>query len=129
MPPTPTMGIRGDKIAVPLSFFTRQTNNGVNPGGITRRAPGRTSHPAAADPLSAGEGSSLFVAVSVTLSVLRACYRTLYYHLRDFVSSMARFGPNKFGMLLTPAPQVSRALKETGPCGKMKQLTNLNLKG
>ena len=35
---------------------------GAKPGGITRRAPGRTSHPAAADPLSAGEGSSLFFA-------------------------------------------------------------------
>jgi hypothetical protein len=49
----------GQKLAVPLSFFTQKTGNGANPGGITRRAPGRTSHPAAADPLSAGEGSSL----------------------------------------------------------------------
>ena len=66
----PGTGIRGDKIAVPLSFFTHTANIGAEPGGITRRAPGRTSHPAAAGPLSAGEGPSLFFAVDATLPFL-----------------------------------------------------------
>ena len=66
----PGKGIRGDKIAVPLSFFTHPASIGADPGGITRRAPGRTSHPAAAGPLSAGEGPSLFFDTDATLPFL-----------------------------------------------------------
>ena len=57
----PLLGIRGDKIAVPLSFLTFPAAIGAEPGAITPRAPGCTSHLAAAGPLSAGEGPSLFV--------------------------------------------------------------------
>lgn len=55
------MGIRGDKIAVPLSFLTFPAAIGAEPEAITPHAPGCTSHLAAAGPLSAGEGPSLFV--------------------------------------------------------------------
>ena len=57
-------------LAVPLSFITCPAAIGAEPGGITRRAPGRTSHPAAAGPLSAGEGPSLFFDAGATLPFL-----------------------------------------------------------
>ena len=53
-------GIRGEFLAVPLSFLTFPAAIGAEPGAITPRAPGRTSHPASPGPLSAGEGPSLF---------------------------------------------------------------------
>ena len=45
---------------------------GAKPGAITPRAPGRTSRLAAAGPLPADEGPSLFFGQTATLSVLRA---------------------------------------------------------
>ena len=37
------MGIRGDLLAVPLSFIAQLAAIGAKPDGITRRAPGCTS--------------------------------------------------------------------------------------
>ena len=79
-------GIRGDVIAVPLSFLACRTGNEVHSGGITRRAPGRTSRLPAAGPLSAGEGPSLFFGANATFP-FTAPYETLYYHPPPAVSS------------------------------------------
>ena len=73
-------------LAVPLSFLACRTGNGVHSGGITRRAPGRTSRSPAAGPLSAGEGPSLFFGESATLP-FSAPYKTVYYHPGPDVSS------------------------------------------
>ena len=82
-------GIRGDVIAVPLSFLACRTGNEVHSGGITRRAPGRTSRLPAAGPLSAGEGPSLFFGANATLP-FTAPYRALYYHPLPAVSSLEK---------------------------------------
>ena len=82
-------GIRGDVIAVPLSFLACRTGNEVHSGGITRRAPGRTSRLPAAGPLSAGEGPSLFFGANATLP-FTAPYETLYYHPSPAVSSLEK---------------------------------------
>ena len=58
--------IRGDQLAVPLSFFTQLAFIGTKPGGITRRAPGRTSRLAGPGSLSAGEAPSLSAGQAVT---------------------------------------------------------------
>ena len=88
-PHTQLMGIRGDVIAVPLSFLACRTGNEVHSGGITRRAPGRTSRLPAAGPLSAGEGPSLFFGANATLP-FTAPYGTLYYHPSPAVSSLEK---------------------------------------
>ena len=76
-------------LAVPLSFLTCLAGNGAKSGGIARRAPGRTSRPAAAGPLSAGEGPSLFFGANATLP-FTAPYKTLYYHPPPAVSSLEK---------------------------------------
>ena len=58
-PLTPQRGVRGVIRGSTLTLYSFPANIGAEPGGITRRAPGRTSHSAAAGPLSAGEGPSL----------------------------------------------------------------------
>ena len=60
------MGIRGDLLAVPLSFIAQLAAIGAKPDGITRRAPGRTSRRPAVSPLAAGEGLSLSVGWDAT---------------------------------------------------------------
>jgi hypothetical protein len=80
-------GYKRRLLAVPLSFLTCPAAIGAEPEAITPHAPGCTSHPDAADPLSAGEGSSLFFVVDATLSVLHA-FRPLYYHSTADVSSL-----------------------------------------
>ena len=85
-PLSPKRDIRGDVIAVPLSFLACRTGNEVHSGGITRRAPGRTSRLPAAGPLSAGEGPSLFFGANATFP-FTAPYETLYYHPPPAVSS------------------------------------------
>ena len=64
------MGIRGDRVAVPLLFLTFPTAIGVEPDGIARRAPGRTSRTPAVEPLSVGGVSSLSVGVGATFPFL-----------------------------------------------------------
>ena len=88
-PLIPQRDIRGDVIAVPLSFLACRTGNEVHSGGITRRAPGRTSRLPAAGPLSAGEGPSLFFGANATLP-FTAPYETLYYHPSPAVSSLEK---------------------------------------
>ena len=88
-PLSPKRDIRGDVIAVPLSFLACRTGNEVHSGGITRRAPGRTSRLPAAGPLSAGEGPSLFFGANATLP-FTAPYRALYYHPLPAVSSLEK---------------------------------------
>ena len=88
-PLIPQRDIRGDVIAVPLSFLACRTGNEVHSGGITRRAPGRTSRLPAEGPLSAGEGPSLFFGANATLP-FTAPYETLYYHPSPAVSSLKK---------------------------------------
>ena len=102
-------GIRGEFLAVPLSFLTFPAAIGAEPGAITPRAPGRTSHPASPGPLSAGEGPSLFAGADGTLSVPRA-YRILYYHPPGRVSSPA-------GLFLPFAPGKEKKPRDPGSRG------------
>ena len=77
-------------LAVPLSFLACRTGNEVHSGGITRRAPGRTSRSPAAGPLSAGEGPSLSVGKSATFP-FTAPYSSIVSSPRRRVKSKGRF--------------------------------------
>ena len=81
------MGIRGDRVAVPLLFLTFPTAIGVEPDGIARRAPGRTSRTPAVEPLSVGGVSSLSVGVGATFPflALTSQYITIPSHLCQVV--------------------------------------------
>ena len=70
-------------------IFTPLAGIGAKPGGITRRAPGRTSRPPAGGPLSAGEGPSLSVGKNATFP-FPALITPVYYHPAPGVSS--KFG-------------------------------------
>ena len=85
-------GIRGDLLAVPLSFLTQRAGNGAHPGGIARRAPGRTWRPPSPGPLAASGGPSLPAGAGRYFSV-HCAYKTVYYHFRALVSSIYRAGP------------------------------------
>ena len=119
-PLIPQRDIRGDIIAVPLSFLACRTGNEVHSGGITRRAPGRTSHLPAAGPLSAGEGPSLFFGANATLP-FTAPYKTVYYHLRPVVSRQEKnFGRGQVRLKL----KISSTGRVVGTAGERMLVLN-----